>query len=69
MTPKPEPPLEQCLPEGQLVDRAWLLARGFSRPIVDYALRVGKLDTVGPVLIWTTALIIDLIARKEKSEN
>ncbi len=60
MTPKPEPSLEQCLPEGQLVNRAWLLARGFSRPRVDYALRAGKLETVahgvyrrpGPPLKW-----------------
>jgi len=60
MSPKPEPSLEQCLPEGQLVNRAWLLARGFSRPRVDYALRAGKLETVahgvyrrpGPPLKW-----------------
>jgi len=60
MSPKPEPSLEQCLPEGQLVNRAWLLARGFSRFRVDYALRAGKLETVvhgvyrrpGPPLKW-----------------
>ena len=46
MTLKPEPSLEQCLPEGQLVNRVWLLARGFNRPNVDYALRAGKLETV-----------------------
>ena len=60
MTSKSEPSLEQCLPEGQLVNRAWLLARGFSRPRVDYALRAGKMKTVahgvyrrpGPPLKW-----------------
>lgn len=40
MATKPEPSLEQTLPEGQLVNRAWLKARGFNRPRVDYALRV-----------------------------
>lgn len=60
MTPKSEKNLEQCLPEGQLVNRAWLKARGFSRPRVDYALRAGKLEAVahgvyrrpGPPLKW-----------------
>jgi hypothetical protein len=60
MTLKPGPSLEQCLPEGQLVNRIWLLASGFSRPNVDYALRAGKLETVahgvyrrpGPPLKW-----------------
>ena len=46
MSPRPEPSLDQCLPEGQLVNRAWLRARGFSRFRVDYALRAGKLETV-----------------------
>lgn len=31
--------------EGQLVNRAWLQARGFSRPDIDYYLRVGHLQT------------------------
>ena len=60
MTPKSEKNLEQCLPEGQLVNRALLKARGFSRPRVDYALRAGKLEAVahgvyrrpGPPLKW-----------------
>jgi hypothetical protein len=38
--------LEQRLPEGQLVNRAWLLERGFSRSRVDYAMRAGKLEAV-----------------------
>jgi len=60
MTTKPEPSLEQTLPEGQLVNRAWLKVRGFNRPRVDYALRAGKLTAVahgiyrrpGPALKW-----------------
>ncbi|WP_457552588.1 type IV toxin-antitoxin system AbiEi family antitoxin domain-containing protein [Desulfobacula sp.] len=52
--------LEQCLPGGQLVNRAWLKARGFGRPRVDYALRAGKLVALshgiyrrpGPPLKW-----------------
>lgn len=60
MTTKFEPSLEQTLPEGQLVNRAWLKARGFNRPRVDYALRAGKLTAVahgiyrrpGPALKW-----------------
>ena len=60
MVPKSESSLEQSLPEGQLVNRAWLRARGFSRPRVDYALRAGKLNSVahgvyrrpGPPLKW-----------------
>lgn len=57
---KPEPSIEQTLPEGQLVNRAWLRRRGFNRPRVDYALRAGKLTAVahgvyrrpGPALKW-----------------
>ena len=53
-------PLEQSLPEGQIVNRAWLKARGFNRPRVDYNLRAGKLKAVaqgvyrrpGPPLKW-----------------
>ena len=60
MATQPEPSLEQTLPEGQLVNRAWLRARGFNRPRVDYALRAGKLTAVahgiyrrpGPALKW-----------------
>jgi len=52
--------LEQCLPDGQLVNRAWLKERGFNRPRVDYALRAGKLVALshgiyrrpGPPLKW-----------------
>jgi hypothetical protein len=60
MTTKPGPSIEQTLPEGQLVNRAWLRASGFDRPRVDYFLRVGKLTAVahgvyrrpGPPLKW-----------------
>jgi len=60
MTPKNQKTLERCLPEGQLVNRAWLKARGFNRPRVDYALRAGKLVALshgiyrrpGPPLKW-----------------
>ena len=60
MTNRSETSLEQALPEGQLVNRAWLRARGFMRPRVDYALRAGKLTAVargiyrrpGPALKW-----------------
>jgi hypothetical protein len=60
MTPKQAASLEQCLPEGQLVNRAWAREHGFSRPRVDYALRTGKLEPVahgvyrrpGPALKW-----------------
>lgn len=51
---------ERCLPEGQVVDRAWLKARGIGRPRVDYYLRSGALVAVargvyrrpGPPLKW-----------------
>jgi hypothetical protein len=57
---KPESSLEQTLPEGQLVNRHWLLQRGFNRPRVDYFLRAEKLKPVahgvyrrpGPQLKW-----------------
>lgn len=60
MTSKKQKNLEQCLPEGQLVNRAWLKALGFNRPRVDYALRAGKLVALshgvyrrpGPPLKW-----------------
>jgi hypothetical protein len=52
--------LESQLPDGLLVDRAWLSARGFERPLVDYYLRSGALLPVargayrrpGPPLKW-----------------
>jgi Transcriptional regulator, AbiEi antitoxin, Type IV TA system/Transcriptional regulator, AbiEi antitoxin N-terminal domain len=60
MATNPESSLEQTLPEGQLVNRTWLRARGFNRPRVDYALRASKLTAVargiyrrpGPALKW-----------------
>ncbi len=55
-----EKSLDLCLPDGQLVNRAWLQDRGFDRPRVDYYLRAGKLEAVahgvyrrpGPPLKW-----------------
>ena len=52
--------LEKILPEGLVVDRAWLNAQGFSRPSIDYYLRTGRLEAVargayrrpGPALKW-----------------
>lgn len=52
--------LADTLPEGQLANRAWLKARGFDRPRVDYYLRTGALEAVargvyrrpGPPLKW-----------------
>ena len=52
--------LEDQLPDGLVVDRAWLLKRGFERPLVDYYLRSGSLVPVargayrrtGPPLKW-----------------
>lgn len=60
MPPKNIKRLEQYLPDGQLVNRAWLKERGFNRPRVDYALRAGKLVALshgiyrrpGPPLKW-----------------
>ena len=60
MFTKAKSSLEQTLPEGQLVNRDWLLNRGFNRPRVDYFLRSGKLEPVahgvyrrpGPPLKW-----------------
>lgn len=48
------------LPEGQVVDRAWLMEKGFSRPRVDAFIRSGVLQAVargvyrrpGPPLKW-----------------
>ena len=53
-------PLDRLPPEGQLVNRAWLQARGVDRPLVDSWLRSGKLVAVshgvyrrpGPPLKW-----------------
>ena len=52
--------LEKILPEGLVVDRAWLNAQGVSRPSIDYYLRSGRLEAVargayrrpGPALKW-----------------
>ncbi|MBL6985381.1 MAG: type IV toxin-antitoxin system AbiEi family antitoxin [Candidatus Thioglobus sp.] len=52
--------LEVILPEGLVVDRAWLADRLFQRPLVDYYLRTGALVAVargayrrpGPPLKW-----------------
>ena len=52
--------LEDQLPDGLLVNRAWLSARGFNRPLVDYYIRSGALLPVargayrrpGPPLKW-----------------
>jgi hypothetical protein len=53
-------PLDRVLPEGQVVDRAWLAARGFPKTSVDFYLRSGALDAIargayrrpGPPLKW-----------------
>jgi len=60
MITKTKSSLEKTLYEGQLVNRDWLLKRGFNRPRVDYFLRSGKLESVahgvyrrpGPPLKW-----------------
>jgi hypothetical protein len=52
--------LDTVLPEGRLVDRAWLQEHGIDRSAVDYYLRSGKLKRVtqgvyrkpGPPLKW-----------------
>jgi hypothetical protein len=56
--------LDAILPEGLLVNRDWLLARGFNKSSVDYFIRSGKLDAVahgiyrkpGPPLKWENVL-------------
>lgn len=56
--------LDTVLPEGRLVDRAWLRNKGIDRPAVDYYLRSGKLERVvhgvyrkpGPQLKWQNVL-------------
>lgn len=56
--------IASCLTEGQLVNRTWLKAKGFSRPDVDYYLRSGHLISVtrglyrrpGPQLKWQHVL-------------
>lgn len=60
MKPEKRKSLEQSLPEGQLVNRAWLKKNGFNRYRVDYFLRAGKLEALsqgiyrrpGPPLKW-----------------
>lgn len=52
--------LDSVLHEGLLVDRKWLMKKGFGRPAVDYFLRSGKLEAIargiyrkpGPPLKW-----------------
>lgn len=39
--------LPGVLPEGQVVNRAWLYDKGFDRPAVDFYLRSGRLVAVG----------------------
>jgi len=54
------PDLASQLPEGQVVDRTWLLKKGFSRPRMDAFIRNGALQAVargayrrpGPPLKW-----------------
>lgn len=52
--------IKDQVPEGLLVNRAWLKAKGATRPLVDYYLRSGALEAVargiyrrpGPPLKW-----------------
>ena len=54
------PKIEVVLNEGQIVNRAWLKEKGFSRSAIDYFLRSGKLKATysgfyrkpGPPLKW-----------------
>ena len=39
--------LTNCLPDGLVVNRTWLKAKGFERMAVDYFVRSGKLERVG----------------------
>lgn len=56
--------LDSTLPEGLLVNRDWLSAKGFERASVDYFIRAGKLDAVahgiyrkpGPQLKWENVI-------------
>ncbi|MGB4407130.1 MAG: type IV toxin-antitoxin system AbiEi family antitoxin domain-containing protein [Sphaerochaeta sp.] len=56
--------LDAILPEGLLVNRDWLSARGFTRSSIDYFIRAGKLDAVvhgiyrkpGPQLKWENVI-------------
>ncbi len=58
--PKIRQSLPDILPEGQVVNRAWLFGKGFDRPAVDYYLRSKRLLPVahgyyrlpGPPLRW-----------------
>ncbi|MGZ8548972.1 MAG: AbiEi antitoxin N-terminal domain-containing protein, partial [Sulfuricurvum sp.] len=40
-------PLDQILPDGQVVNRTWLEQRGFYRSRIDFYLLSGKLVRVG----------------------
>ena len=45
---KPDPVLlANCLPDGLVVNRKWLKAKGFERTAVDYFVRSGKLARMG----------------------
>ncbi len=45
---KPDGPrLEEILPDGQIINRKWLLQKGFARSSVDYFVRSGKLTRIG----------------------
>jgi hypothetical protein len=60
MTTSDSRSLERQLPEGLVVDRKWLMLKGFNRPRIDYYLRSGRLEAVargayrrpGPPLKW-----------------
>jgi len=39
--------LNNCLPDGLVVNRTWLKIKGFERTVVDYFVRAGKLERVG----------------------
>ena len=39
--------LEEVLPDGLVVNRKWLQAKGYTRPTIDYYIRSGKLENVG----------------------
>jgi hypothetical protein len=45
--PKTKQALPDMLPEGQVVNRAWLFSKGFDRPTVDYYVRTKRLVPVG----------------------
>jgi hypothetical protein len=39
--------LEEVLPDGLVVNRKWLQAKGYTRSTIDYYIRSGKLENVG----------------------